>query len=95
MIAVTERSSQETKYPKANGAKTRTQNPNRGIVPAGEPLVFVTPDVAAPGEAGRCGKRAGTDYRIPSFSPRRRSARLSVRRRARVSSRLAMPTQTS
>ena len=81
MIAVTERSSQEMKYPKANGTKTRTQNPDRG--PAVEPLVCLPPVCL------------GAGYRIPSFSPRRSFARLSASRRARVSSRLAMPIQIS
>ena len=90
MIAVTERRTQEMKYPKANGTKTRTQNPNRGL--AAEPLVFATPESR---RSGRAESASASGYRIPSFSPRRSSVRLSASRRARVSSRFAMPTQTS
>lgn len=83
------------KYPNANGAKTRAQKPNRGSVPAGEPLVLTTPGSPRPGRPGGGGSAPSSGYRIPSFSPRRSSARLSARRRARVSSRFAIPTQTS
>ena len=95
MIAVTERSSQEMKYPNANGTKTRTQNPIRRLDPVLEPLVLPYSEVFVRGMAGGCEERTGTVYRIPSRSPRRRSARLSARRRPRVSSRLAIPTHTS
>lgn len=83
------------KYPKAKGAKTRAQKPNRGRVPDGEPLVFATPDSPLPGQPGGAGGAPAPGYRIPSFSPRRSSVRLSARRRARVSSRFAIPIHTS
>ena len=83
------------KYPKANGAKTRAQNANGEVAPAGEPFVSLLRMRCAQGCREVREVRRHRVYRIPSFSPRRSSARLSARRWARVSFRLAMPTQTS
>ena len=95
MIAVTERSSQEMKYAKANGTKTRIQNPERGLDPSAEPFVCLSPEAPSPSDQGDRRTVSAPVQRIPSFSPRRRRSRLSARRRARVSSRLAIPTHTS